>query len=84
MTGRVRGYRRRAGHRPYPHISKEFPGKIETSAPYVISKIVSRLEMYSPWALARSVRALVAERDALREKLGSRQTDVPRIEVRGL
>jgi hypothetical protein len=29
----------------------------------------SRLEMDSRWALARSVRALVAERDAFKEKL---------------
>ena len=54
---------------PYPHISKEFPGKVDTSTPYVIGKIVSRLEMDSRWALARSVRALVAERDALKENL---------------
>jgi hypothetical protein len=37
--------------------------------PYVIGKIVSRLEMDSRWALARSVRALVAERDRLKEKM---------------
>jgi hypothetical protein len=37
--------------------------------PYVIGKIVSRLEMDSRWALARSVRALVAERDVLKGKL---------------
>jgi hypothetical protein len=37
--------------------------------PYVIGKVVSRLEMDSRWALARPVRALVAERDALRVKL---------------
>jgi hypothetical protein len=54
---------------PYPQISKEFPGKVDTSTPYVMGKIVSRLEMDSRWALARSVRALVAERDALKEKL---------------
>jgi hypothetical protein len=51
-------------------VSKEFPGKVDTSTPYVIGKVVSRLEMDSRWALARSVRALVAERDALKEKLG--------------
>jgi hypothetical protein len=47
-------------------------------AAYVIGKIVSRLEMDSRWSLARSVRALVAERDALKETLGrnsSRQAD---------
>ena len=38
----------------------------DTTTPYVIGKVVSRLEMDSRWALARSVRALlVAERDAL-------------------
>jgi hypothetical protein len=31
------------------------------------------LEMDSRWALARCVRALVAERDALKEKLETRQ-----------
>jgi hypothetical protein len=50
-------------------VSTEFPGTIDTSTPYVIGKVVSRLEMDSRWALARSVRALVAERDALKEKL---------------
>ena len=55
----------------YPHISKEFPRKIDTSTSYVIGKVVSRLEMDSRWALARSVRALVAERDSLRDKLGN-------------
>jgi hypothetical protein len=56
---------------PYPHISEEFPGKCDTSTPYVIGKIVSRLEMDSRWALARAVRALVVERDVLKEKLDS-------------
>jgi hypothetical protein len=45
------------------------PGKIDTSTSYVIGKVVSRLEIDSRWALARSVRALVAERDVLKEKL---------------
>ena len=53
---------------PYPNVSKEFPSKIDTSAPYVIAKVVSRLEMDLHWAQARSVRALVAERD-VKEKL---------------
>jgi hypothetical protein len=39
--------------------------------------MVSRLEMDSRWALARSVRALVAERDALKEKLETRQALLP-------
>ena len=79
---RVRGYRRKTNRLPYPHIPKEFPGKIDTTTPYVIGKVVSRLEMDSRWALARSVRALVADRDALKEKLDSRQTDAPNGEVR--
>ena len=58
---------------PHPHISIEFPGKIDTSTPYVIGKVIARLEMDSRWALARSVRALIAERDALKEKLETRQ-----------
>ena len=65
----MRGYRRKTNRLPYPHISKEFPGKIDTTTPYVIGKVVSRLEMDSRWALARSVHPLVAERDALRAKL---------------
>jgi hypothetical protein len=41
-----------------------------------VSKIVSRLEMDSRWALARAVRALVAERDELKEKLDTRQCGI--------
>jgi hypothetical protein len=81
VTERVRGYQRKTNRLPSPQISKEFPSKVDTTTPYVIGKIVSRLEMDSRWALARSVRALVAERDALREKLGSRRKDMPHIEV---
>jgi hypothetical protein len=69
VVDRVRGYRRRTNKLPHPQVSKEFPGTVDTSTPYVIGKIVSRLEMDSRWALARSVRALVAERDMLMEKL---------------
>ena len=58
------------------------PRQADTSTPYVIGKVVSRLEMDSRWALARSVRALVAERDALRGKLESHQTNAPHVEVR--
>jgi hypothetical protein len=73
VTERVRGYQRKTNRLPYGHISKEFPGKIDTSTPYVIGKVVSRLEMDSRWALARAVRALVAERDALKETHETRQ-----------
>jgi hypothetical protein len=69
VTERVRGYQRKIDRLPYPHISEQFPGKIDTSTPYVVGKIVSRLEMDSRWALARSVRALVAERDSLKDKV---------------
>jgi hypothetical protein len=48
---------------------RNFRAKSTPLTPYVIGKIVSRLEMDSRWALARSVRALVAERDALKENL---------------
>jgi hypothetical protein len=82
VTDRVRGYRRRTNKLPHPQVSKEFPGKIDTTTPYVIGKVVSRLEADARWALARSVRALVAERDALKEKLDTRQSDVPNVEVR--
>jgi hypothetical protein len=68
VVDRVRGYRRKTNRLPYPHISKEFPGKVDTTTPYVIGKVVSRLEMDSRWTLARSVRALVAERDELLAK----------------
>jgi hypothetical protein len=30
-----RGYQRKTNRLPRPHISKEFPGKIDTSTPYV-------------------------------------------------
>jgi hypothetical protein len=40
--------------------------------PYLIGKIVSRLEMDSRWALARSIRALVAERDSHKDELDGR------------
>ena len=69
VTERVRGYQKKTNRLPYPHITEEFPGKVDTTTPYVVGKIVSRLEMDSRWALARSVRALVAERDALKEIL---------------
>ena len=45
---------------PYPHISEEFPSKCDTSTPYVIGKIVSRLLKWTaggPWRV-RCVRLL--------------------------
>ena len=47
VTERVRGYTRKTNKLPYPHISEQFPGSIDTSTPYVIGKVVSRLEMDS-------------------------------------
>jgi hypothetical protein len=73
VTERIRGYRRKTNKLPHPQVSKDFQGKIDASTPYIIGKVVSRLETDSRWALARSVRAVVAERDTLKEKLGSRQ-----------
>ena len=69
VTERIRGYRRKTNKLPHPKVSQDFPGKVDISTPYVIGKVVSRLEADSRWALARSVRALVAERDTLRGKL---------------
>ena len=62
VTERIRGYRRKTNKLPHPKVSQDFPGKVDISTPYVIGKAVSRLE-------ADSVRALVAERDTLKEKL---------------
>ena len=69
VTERIRGYRRKTNKLPHPKVSQDFPGKVDISTPYVIGKVVSRLEADSRWALARSVRALVAERDTFRGKL---------------
>ena len=83
--GGVRGFQRKTNKLPHPQVSKEFPGRIDTSTPYVIAKVVSRLEMDSRWALARSVRALVAERDALKERVeanSSRQPESAHVERR--
>ena len=73
VVDRVRGYKRRTNKLPLASVSAEFPGPICTDTKYVIEKVVARLEADSRWALARSVRALVAERDALKEisKLGN-------------
>ena len=43
VTDRVRGYQRKTNKLPHPRVSQEFPGKIDTSTPYVIGKVVSRL-----------------------------------------
>jgi hypothetical protein len=76
VTERVRGYERQSGKLPV-QVSQDHPGKIDTSSAYVMSHVVGRLEADSRWALSRAVRALVVERDnliaernALRERLG--------------
>jgi hypothetical protein len=74
FTERVRGVQRKTNKLPHPQVSREFPGKVETCTSFVIGKIVSRLEMDSRWALARSVSGLVAERDAWKERLESVST----------
>jgi hypothetical protein len=71
ISDRVRGYERKSGKLPHA-ISEDHPGKVDTSTPYVMTKVVGRLEMDSRWTLARSVRALLAERDRLREQLEAR------------
>jgi len=69
ISDRIRGFRRKCDRLPIP---KDLPtGKCQTDTPYIIGKVVSRLEMDSRFALARSVRALVAERDRLLEQLGA-------------
>jgi hypothetical protein len=68
VTERVRGYERQSGKLPV-QVAQDHPGKIDTSSAYVMSHVVARLEQDSRWALARSVRSLVAERDLLREQL---------------
>jgi hypothetical protein len=74
-------YSRRTTSSKYGVFSENQPGasrgQADTRTPYVIGKVVSRLEMDSRWALACSVRALLAERDALRGKLEARQSDAP-------
>ena len=77
----VRGYCREARSPHRVHYS--YPTRW-LSLPYFIGKVVSRLQMDSRWTLACSVRALVAERDALKEKPASRQEDMPQIKVHGL
>jgi hypothetical protein len=68
VTERVRGYERQSNKLPV-QVTPDHPGKIDTSSAYVMSHVVARLEQDSRWALARSVRSLVAERDLLREQL---------------
>ena len=45
----------------------------------MIGKIVSRLEIDSRWALALYVRALVDERDELKEKVEIRQSAISEV-----
>ena len=68
VTERVRGYERQSNKLPV-QVTPDHPGKCQTDTPYILSHVVGRLEMDSRWALSRSVRALLAERDLLREQL---------------
>ena len=66
VTERIRGFRRKSDRLPYPNTPGVSRGeKINTSTAYIMSHVVGRLEADSRWALARSVRSLVAERDLL-------------------
>jgi hypothetical protein len=73
ITERVRGYERRSGKLPV-QVAQDHPGKVDTSTPYVMSHVIGRLEADSRWAPSRSVRALLAERDALREQLANQKS----------
>ncbi len=71
ITERIRGFSRRTNKLPHGRVNKDHPGKCQTDTPYVMSHVVGRLETDRRFALARSVRALVAERDTLQEKLAA-------------
>jgi hypothetical protein len=75
VVDRVRGYRRKTNKPPFPNVPKEFPGRIDTSTRYILEKVCTRLQADSRWALSRSVEALVAERDDLKEKLAALSAD---------
>jgi hypothetical protein len=68
VTERVHGYERQSNKLPV-QVTPDHPGKCQTDTPYILSHVVGRLEMDSRWALSRSVRALLAERDLLCEQL---------------
>ena len=72
VTERARGYQRKTNRLPHPHISEEFPGKKTPPRPMSSARSF-RAWRWTAGGLARSVRALVAERDALKEKLETRQ-----------
>jgi hypothetical protein len=68
ISERVRGYERQSGKLPV-QVAQDHPGRYQTDTPYILRAVVGRLEADSRWALSRSVRALVAERDQLKAQL---------------
>ena len=79
VTERVRDYHRKTDRLPYPNISKEFLGKIDTSTSYVIEKIVSRLEMDAGglWrvpCVRLSLNAMCSKKSSIALSNSTRQT----------
>jgi hypothetical protein len=74
VVDRVRGYRRRSNKTPV-QVPQDHSGKCDTSTRYILEKVCTRLQADSRWALSRSVEALVAERDELKEKLAALSAD---------
>ena len=50
-TSALRGYQRKTNRLPYPHITEEFPGKIDTTTAYVMARLfrVWRWTADGPW-----------------------------------
>ena len=68
VTERIRGFRRKTDRLPYPNAPAGVAGNSDSD--FVMSHVVGRLEQDSRWHLAASVRKLLAERNALRKRLG--------------
>ena len=67
----VRGYMRQLRDRPQllqPAPQLPAPPADTDTSPEYLNKIVARLEINSRWAMARALKALVAEREYLRAK----------------
>jgi hypothetical protein len=68
----VRGYMRQLRDRPQllqPAPQLPAPPADTDTSPEYLNRIVARLEIDSRWAMARALKALVAEREYLRAKL---------------
>jgi hypothetical protein len=72
VTERIRGFERKTNKLPV-QVTPDRSGKCQTDTPYIFTHVIARLEQDSRFALGRSIRALVAERDALREQLAGCQ-----------